>query len=554
MPLDRRWLALEFGVLLIVATGLAVADEPASKEGFAPPEKFSSDELGHWAYQPVKLTEPKAVKESTWVCNPIDRFILGALEHLGLDHAPPASRIALIRRVTFDLAGRPPSTDEVAAFLKDARPDAYERLVDRLLASPDYGIRWGQHWLDLAHYADTNGFELDAERPDAWRYRDWVVRSLNADLPYDRFLTLQLAGDVVKRGDHEALIATGFGRCGPREVVGGNVIPEEKRQTELAEITGTVGSVFLGLTIGCARCHNHKFDAIPTTDYYRLQAFFATSDLDDVSIAEKSESERFDAIHKQLDEKTAPLQKQLAALEAPYRQALKASKMTMLSAEERAVLATPAAKRTPAQKKLAMGVETSTRITWEEVAASVSANPADMARREKLKREIYEIERLLPRPPAHAMALIEKRDRRVETFVLRRGDYKSRGVKVASRPLGVLLASQPAGAVPDWSGSFKELSTGRRAALAAWLTAANNPLTARRGRQSFMAASLRPWDRRHAQRFRRARRATFAPRTARLAGVGADSRGLEAEAASSPDGHVGDLSSIEQGQRQTRRR
>ena len=236
----------------------------------------------------MKRVEPKAVKEASWVRNPIDRFILAELEELGLDHAPPASRVALIRRVTFDLAGRPPTTDEVAAFLADQRPDAFERLVDRLLASPAYGVRWGQHWLDLAHYADTNGFELDAERPDAWRYRDWIVRSLNADLPYDRFLMLQLAGDDVKPGDHDALIATGFCRCGPREVVGGNVIPEVKRQNELSEITSTVGSVFLGLTVGCARCHDHKFDAIPTTDYYRLQAFFASSDLDDVSIARQS--------------------------------------------------------------------------------------------------------------------------------------------------------------------------------------------------------------------------------------------------------------------------
>ena len=480
MPLDRRWLALlGFGVLLIVASGLAAADGPPDAGGFAPPERFNSEQLGHWAYRPVKRTEPKAVKDWNWVRNPIDRFILGALEDLGLDHSPAASRIALIRRVTFDLVGRPPSTEEVAAFLGDTRLDAYERLVDRLLASPEYGIRWGQHWLDLAHYADTNGFELDAERPDAWRYRDWVVRALNADLPYDRFLTLQLAGDAVKPGDHEALVATGFGRCGPREVVGGNVIPEEKRQTELSEITGTVGSVFLGLTVGCARCHDHKFDAIPTTDYYRLQAFFATSDLDDVSIAEKAERERFDAVRKQLDEKAAPLKQQLAALEAPYRNELKASKMTMLSAEERAVLGTPAPKRTPAQKKLAQGLETSTRITWEEVAAAVSANAADMARREKLKREIYEIERLLPRPPAHAMALVEKKSRKIDTFVLRRGDYKSRGPKVAPRPPGVVLASQPSGAFSGGFDSLTEPSAGRRPALAAWLSGANNPLTAR---------------------------------------------------------------------------
>ena len=165
-------------------TGLAAADEPPAQGRFCAPERFSSEQLGHWAYQPVKRIGTKGQSRiragfetrsigSSWARS----------KNLGLDHSPPASRIALIRRVTFDLAGRPPSTDEVAAFLGDARPDAYERLVDRLLASPEYGIRWGQHWLDLAHYADTNGFELDAERPDAWRYRDWVVRSLNADLP-----------------------------------------------------------------------------------------------------------------------------------------------------------------------------------------------------------------------------------------------------------------------------------------------------------------------------------------------------------------------------------
>ncbi len=274
-------------------------------------------------------------------------------------------------------------------------------------------------------------------------------------------------------------IATGFGRCGPREVVGGNVIPEEKRQTELSEITATVGSVFLGLTIGCARCHDHKFDAIPTTDYYRLQAFFATSELDDVSIAEKSERDRFAADRKRLDEKAAPLKKSLAGLEAPYRAAIKATKMTMLSGEERAVLDTPEAKRTPGQKKLAKGLETSLRITWEEVATAVSANPADTARRERLKREVYEIERLLPRPPAEAMALVEKKSKEVQTFVLRRGDYKSHGAKVAPRPPGVLLASQPSGAFAESKASSSEPKTGRRTALAAWLARAENPLTAR---------------------------------------------------------------------------
>ena len=476
----RKLATLALAAFLIFTTRLMAGDPPAPGDGFAPPERFSAEQRGHWAFQPVKRLEPRAVRESTWVQNPVDRFVLAELEELGLDHSPPANRVALIRRVTFDLAGRPPSTAEVAAFSADLRPDAYARLVDRLLASPEYGVRWGQHWLDLAHYSDTNGFELDAERPDAQRYRDWIVRSLNQDLPYDRFLSLQLAGDTLTSGDHDALIATGFCRCGPREVVGGNVIPEVKRQNELSEITATVGSVFLGLTIGCARCHDHKFDAIPTTDYYRLQAFFASSELDDVSIASKAEQDRFDAAQKQINEKAAPLRQQLATLEAPYREALKARKMTMLSADERAVADIPPAKRTPAQKKLAKGLETSMRITWEEVAAAVSANPADTARRERLKREIYEIERLLPRPPAHAMALVEQK-KNVDSFVLRRGDYQSHGPKVAPWPPGVLLASQPAGSfsAPTGSPKDKQENAGRRAALTKWLADAGNPLTAR---------------------------------------------------------------------------
>ena len=305
----RRIALIPLAILLPILTLTMASEPPTQSDGFAPPESFTSEQRSHWAYQPLKIIEPPRVKAVGWVRNPIDRFILAVLEEVDWSPAPDAERVALIRRVTFDLTGLPPSPEDTAAFLGDHRPDAYERLVDRLLASPRYGEKWGQHWLDLAHYADSNGFELDAERPDAWRYRDWVIRSLNADLPYDRFLELQVAGDDLKAGDRDALIATGFCRCGPREVVGGNVIPEVKRQSELSEITGTVGSVFLGLTIGCARCHDHKFDAIPTADYYRLQAFFATSKLDDVSIASKTERDAFAVSEKAVHAKSAPLKR-----------------------------------------------------------------------------------------------------------------------------------------------------------------------------------------------------------------------------------------------------
>jgi hypothetical protein len=481
MPLPSSRLAmLRLACLLVITTTAMAGDQPSVPGEYAAPETFAAEQRSHWAYQPVKPVIPPAVKETSWARNPIDRFILAELEALGIAHAPEADRVALIRRVSFDLTGLPPQPDEVAAFEHDSRPDAYERLVDRLLASPRYGERAGQHWLDLAHYADSNGFELDAERPDAWRYRDWVVHSLNVDLPYDRFVSTQVAGDEIMTGDRDALIATGFCRCGPRELVGGNVIPQVKRQSELAEITGTVGSVFLGLTIGCARCHDHKFDAIPTTDYYRLQAFFAASELSDVPLASQAEKDAFAVAGKAIEQKTSPLKQELARLEAPFREAIKSRKMTMLSADERAVMNTPAKQRTEAQKRLAKGLETSLRITWEEVAESVATSPALHGRREDLKRAIYEIERTLPRPPAHAMALVDQKSKTAaDTFVLRRGDYQNRGPKVAPRPPGVILASQQAQASSRAESAPEGATTGRRAALARWLVRSDNPLTAR---------------------------------------------------------------------------
>jgi hypothetical protein len=459
-------------ILMLVMVVAAPADEPA------PPETFSAEQRDHWAFQPIQRPALPAVKDADWPRNPIDRFILAGSEELSFRHAPEADRVALIRRLTFDLTGLPPSPEDVDGFLRDDRPDAAERLVDRLLASPRLGERQAQHWLDLAHYADSNGFELDAERPDAWRYRDWVVRAFNDDMPYDRFLTWQLAGDEAEPGDRDALIATGFGRCGPREVVGGNIDPAVKRQSELTEITGTVGSVFLGLTIACARCHDHKFDPLPTTDYYRLQSFFAAAEMVDRPIASKDEEAAFEAAVKAEAERTAPLKQRLAALEAPYREAIRKRKESMLTPGERAVMAIPATERTPEQKKLAAGVNVALKVTWEEVAAAVARNPGHHAERERLKQDIFAIERDRPRPPARAMALVDEKPDAPASFVHRRGDPKSRGPRVEPRPPGVVLAAMPTDAFPDPippTGS----TTGRRLALARWLTRPDNPLTAR---------------------------------------------------------------------------
>ena len=453
------------------------ADEK-TKSQVAPPETFTADQGDHWAYQPITRIDPPKVKNSSWTRNVIDRFILSDLETSELSPSPEADRLALIRRLTFDLLGLPPEPQDVERFVDDARPDAYERLVDRLLADPRHGERWAQHWLDLAHYADSNGFELDAERPDAWRYRDWVVSALNSDMPYKQFVELQIAGDELRPGDHSALIATGFGRCGPREVVGGNIDPEVNRQSELTEVTGTVGSVFLGLTMACARCHDHKFDALPTTDYYRLQSFFAGAKFVEVPIATKEQEAAFakseDAIKKEL----APLLKEMAAIEGPYRKRLKEAKEAMHTPAEREILAVPAAKRSPSQKKLAEGLESSLRIIWEEVAEAVSKNPKDHARREEIRRQVDRIERKTPPPPAKAMALVDDSPNAPETFVLRRGDVKIKGPKVAPRPPGVLLVSKPPKPFPE---TIKPgpATPKRRAALAEWLTRADNPLPAR---------------------------------------------------------------------------
>jgi hypothetical protein len=194
------------------------------------------------------------------------------LEASGLAPSPPADRVTLIRRVTFDLTGLPPTPEDVDRFLADDQPGAYERLVDRLLASPEYGERWAQHWLDLARFAESDGFEHDHVRPDAWKYRDWVIRALNDDMPYDEFVRQQIAGDLLYPGDEAAAVATGFALAGP-DMTDINLVAE-RRHMILGDIAATVGSVFLGLQMGCAECHDHKYDPVSQADFYRLRAYF----------------------------------------------------------------------------------------------------------------------------------------------------------------------------------------------------------------------------------------------------------------------------------------
>jgi hypothetical protein len=225
-----------------------------------------------WSFRPVIRPRLPAVRQREWVRTPIDAFILAKLEGAGLHPAAPASKASLLRRVTYDLTGLPPTPERVTAFLADPSPTAYERVVERLLASPHYGERYTRHWLDLVRYAETNGYEFDAVKPNIWRYRDWAIASLNADKPYDDFVKEQLAGDELAPATPEGLVATGFYRLGPWD----SGAPDRLRATydELDDVVATTGQVFLGLTVNCARCHDHKVDPFPTRDYYRLLAFF----------------------------------------------------------------------------------------------------------------------------------------------------------------------------------------------------------------------------------------------------------------------------------------
>src|SRR5262245_41398552 len=230
--------------------------------------KYRSEDL--WAYQSVRRPVLSAGK------HPIDALLTPPMDALRLAPAPPADKHALIRRVTFDLTGLPPTPDEIDAFLRDDSPIAFEKVVDRLLASPHYGEQMTRHWLDVARYADSSGFANDYDRGNAWRYRDYVIRSFNTDKPYDRFVKEQIAGDEIDSTDPELLIAVGFLRSGPWELTGMEVA-KVARQRFLDDVTESVGQVFLAHPLQCARCHDHKFDPIPTRDYYRIQAIFATT-------------------------------------------------------------------------------------------------------------------------------------------------------------------------------------------------------------------------------------------------------------------------------------
>ncbi len=419
----------------------------------------------HWAWKKPARPAVPPVKDRAWPRNAIDRFILARLETAGATPAPPASRATLIRRVSLDLVGLPPSPEEIDAFVNDPAPDAYEKLIDRLLASPRYGERWGRHWLDVARFAESNGYEFDEVRPDAWRYRDYVIAASNDDRPYDRFVMEQLAGDELFPDDPAALVATGFNLLGPDMTDASD--QAQRRQNTLNDMTDAAGFAFLGLTLACARCHDHKFEPITQADYYRVQAFFAPAAFRrDVPIAGPARREAHERAVREYEALVEPARDALTRLEEPYRRRLYEERLAKLADEARAAHRTPPERRTDKQKELVEQTNRLLAVTPQAVAAALSAE--DRARRDELLAALKKFDDRKPAPLPVAMGLLDGSGAPPRTFVLERGEL-SRHADEVKPGFPAIIDPKPT----------SPTGAGRHAALARWVASADNPLTAR---------------------------------------------------------------------------
>jgi hypothetical protein len=424
-----------------------------------------------WAFRAPHKPAPPTIRHRDWITNPVDAFVLAKVEAKGLLPSARADKLTLLRRVTIDLIGLPPTVAEQEAFLADPSGDAYEKVVDRLLASPHYGERWAQHWLDLVRYAETDGFKADDLRPNAYRYRDYVVQALNADLPYDRFVRQQLAGDELEPDNPQALIATGFNRLWPDEYNAANL--EQRRQEILDDVTDVTGQVFLGLTIGCARCHDHKFDPILQTDYYRLQAFFAPMEpRDDLAAATKGAVEKYRTQQAASEAAGSGLRKEMAALMADRRQKSRQYALGKFRAEIQQAVLMPGAERTPYQQLIALMAEQ--QLQRAEKEAPLKLPPAEKKRYQEMEQRLLDVEGRGPKPLPVAMAVTDIGRQSPPTHRLAGGDWRKPREELQPGFPSFLPASSV-----NLHLDGNRPSTGRRAALARWLTRKDHPLTGR---------------------------------------------------------------------------
>jgi hypothetical protein len=435
------------------------------------PHVFTPAQKSYWAFQPVKKSPVPAVKDKAWVKTPIDAFILAKLEEKKLQPNPRADKLTLLRRVTIDMTGVPPTQEEIQQFLSDKSPNAWEKVVDRLLASPAYGERWGRHWLDVARYADSNGFKADETRPNVWRYRDYVINAFNQDKPYDRFVKEQIAGDELYPGNQEALIAMGFNRHWIDETNAPDLF--ERRHQTLDDMTTVTGVAFLGMTFGCARCHDHKFDPILTKDYYRLQAFFANTAFGDgpLPLADPEAKRKYDEQYAAWDTKTKDIRDEMARIMAPILEERKKHSATVMTDEVQAVIAKPAADRTPLEQQVYHIAET----RFGGLGDPVKALKGDNAKRyAELKTQLASFDSMKPAPLPQGQFMTDLNATAPPTYILHGGSRFAPGDEVQPGFLSILDPSD-AKITPPAGVS----STGRRSALAEWLTDPSNPLPAR---------------------------------------------------------------------------
>ena len=429
--------------------------------------KITDEDRAWWAFQPIRKTAPAKLTDDAWSRNEIDRFILARIRKENLKPSTEAARVALIRRLSFDLVGLPPSPDEVETFVKDRSADAYETLVDRLLASPRYGERWARHWLDLVRYADSDGYRIDDFRPNAWRYRDYVIQSFNDDKTYDRFVQEQLAGDELFPGDPAALTATGYLRhwiyeYNLRDVRG-------QWTTILNDITDTTADVFLGLGLQCARCHDHKFDPILQKDYFRLQAFLAPIlPREDLVAATETEKRTHAAKRAEWEKKTASLRAEIESIETKYRNAATKDAIEKFPEDIQAMILKPVSERTALEHQLAELAYRQVYYEYDRLERKLKGE--DKEKVIALRKQLATHDALRPAPLPTVLAVSDASRIAPPVFI-----PKKNGEPIAPG-FPTILDDKPA-VIPPLPANLD--STGRRAALAKWLTRPDNPLTAR---------------------------------------------------------------------------
>jgi mono/diheme cytochrome c family protein len=440
---------------------------------------FGGQRLDLWSLKPVKRIEPPRTQNKKAVRNPIDHFVIAKLEAAKLKPAPAADKRTLACRLYFDLIGLPPTPEEMNGFLTDKRRDAYERLVEKLLASPRYGEHQARLWMDVIRYSDSNGFDWDEFRPKAWRFRDYLIRSFNNDKPFEQLIREQLAGDELIEGapkseaEQDALIATGYLRMGPQDNSAASFNEQDRSRAELmADLTETTSAAFLGLTMSCNRCHDHKYDPLSQADHYRMRAFFEPVKFaDDLPLDVAAEQEAIRANNKAIDEKLKPLQEQHDALLADVKKKLRDGKAAKLSPEERALLDTPKEKRTNDLKDKIAALEKKIEPKEKEVQAALTDE--QKKQNEAVGKQI-DLLKKQKRSFTLALLMTDNAKKVPITKVLFQGNHTDPRAPVEPGFISIL---DPNPAAIQKAANSK--STGRRLTLANWIASTNNPLTAR---------------------------------------------------------------------------